>query len=130
VCSCRSGGNGAPVRRYRVSRDGHSTEAGLVTLKFIVRWIIPKNSRPFYCPAADAAWPEPGQYIYPRGSFNVTVNLIVALAKMLLVTVFFMHLRGASPLLRIISVSFVWLLVQFVLSPADYLSRIPLSSPW
>jgi caa(3)-type oxidase subunit IV len=49
---------------------------------------------------------------------------------MLLVMVFLMHLRPASPLLGIISVSFVWLLVLFVLSPADYLARIPLSSPW
>ena len=69
-------------------------------------------------------------YSAMRG-FNVAVNLGVAVIQMLLVMVFFMHLRREGSLLRIFSsIGFVWLLILLTLSLADYFSRIPISSPW
>ena len=69
-------------------------------------------------------------YIH-MGWFNVTVNLGVSVAKMLLVMTFFMHLRNASALVRIFSsIGFLWLLALLVLSLSDYLSRIHIPPPW
>ena len=65
------------------------------------------------------------------GWFNVVVNLGVSVAKMLLVMIFFMHLRDSSALVRIFSgIGFLWLLALLVLSLSDYLSRIDIPPPW
>ena len=67
----------------------------------------------------------------PMRELNIVVNMGVSIAKTLLVMLFFMHLRRAGPLLRIFSsIGFVWLLMLLMLSLSDYLSRIPISSPW
>jgi len=61
-----------------------------------------------------------GSAYVPMGWFNVTVNLGVSVAKMLLVMTFFMHLRNASALVRIFSgIGFLWLLALLVLSLID-----------
>ena len=72
-----------------------------------------------------------GSAYIPMGVLNVTVNVGVALAKALLVIIFFMHLRHGSALLRVFaSVGFLWLLVLLVLSLSDYLSRTRIPPPW
>ena len=72
-----------------------------------------------------------GSAYFHMGWFNVTVNLGVSVAKMLLVMTFFMHLRNASALVRIFSsIGFLWLLALLVLSLSDYLSRIHIPPPW
>lgn len=72
-----------------------------------------------------------GSAYIAMGMFNIVMNVGVAVAKMLLVMIFFMHLRHASSLIRIFAaVGFVWLLVLLVLTVADYLSRIHVVPPW
>ena len=72
-----------------------------------------------------------GSAYLPMGVFNVIANLGISLAKVLLVMVYFMHLRHANGVLRMFSgVGFVWLMFLFVLSLSDYLTRIALPSPW
>jgi cytochrome c oxidase subunit 4 len=72
-----------------------------------------------------------GSAYIPMGALNVTVNLGVALAKTLLVIIFFMHLRHGSALVRVFaSVGFLWLLILLVLSLSDYLSRTRVPPPW
>jgi cytochrome c oxidase subunit IV len=72
-----------------------------------------------------------GSAFLPLGGFNLAVNLILSVTQMLLLMAFFMHLRVASPLLRIFAaIGFVWLMFLFILSLADYLSRARLPSPW
>jgi cytochrome c oxidase subunit IV len=69
-------------------------------------------------------------YVY-MGPFNVVANLVIALCKMALVALFFMHLKRASPLIGIVSgVGLVWLLLMFGLSLADFLTRNTVPPPW
>lgn len=72
-----------------------------------------------------------GSAYVAMGWFNVVVNVGISLTKMLLVMIFFMHLRHASALVRVFStVGFLWLLTLLTLSLADYLSRIAIPPPW
>lgn len=72
-----------------------------------------------------------GSAYIQMGPFNAVVNIGVALAKMLLVMIFFMHLRHATPLVRVFSmVGLLWLLVLLVLSLSDYLFRVRVEPPW
>ena len=59
------------------------------------------------------------------GPFNAAVALIIATAKALLVTLFFMHLRGAGEkLLKLVVISTIFFLfILLVLSMADYGTR-------
>ena len=59
------------------------------------------------------------------GAFNAAVALIIATTKALLVTLFFMHLKGAhEKLLKLVVVSTVFfLLLLLALSMADYGTR-------
>jgi cytochrome c oxidase subunit IV len=58
------------------------------------------------------------------GPLNNVVMLTVAFTKALLVILFFMHVRWGSRLTWVIAGSgFVWLLIMFSLTLADYMSR-------
>ena len=46
-----------------------------------------------------------GSAFVPLGTWNVVINYVVALAKTVLIVVFFMHLREAGSLLRVASVT-------------------------
>ena len=60
------------------------------------------------------------------GIWNTPVALSIAIAKATLVVLFFMHVRYSPRLTRlVISASIVWLLMLFVVTMSDYLSR-----PW
>ena len=58
------------------------------------------------------------------GPLNNIVMLTVACTKALLVVLFFMHVRWSSRLTWVVASSgFVWLLIMFGLTMADYMSR-------
>jgi cytochrome c oxidase subunit 4 len=58
------------------------------------------------------------------GPLNVAVALLIAVIKMLLVALFFMHLRH-SPVLTKVMVcgGLLWLFILMVLTMADFVSR-------
>src|SRR5687767_14247196 len=61
---------------------------------------------------------------FDLGYFNNVVMLTIACAKALLVVLFFMHVRWSSRLTWVVAASgFVWLMIMFSLTMADYLSR-------
>jgi cytochrome c oxidase subunit 4 len=65
-----------------------------------------------------------GSAFIPMGRLNLTVNLAIALAKALLVALFFMHLRDGTPMVRITAlVGLLWLAMLALLSLPDYLAR-------
>ena len=58
------------------------------------------------------------------GPLNNLVMLSIACAKALLVVLFFMHVRWSTRLTWVVAASgFLWLLIMFSLTMADYLSR-------
>ena len=58
------------------------------------------------------------------GPLNNVVMLTIAFTKALLVILFFMHVRWGSRLTWVIAGSgFVWLIIMFSLTLADYMSR-------
>lgn len=58
------------------------------------------------------------------GSLNIVAALAIAVAKMLLVILFFMHVRWSSRMVWLFaSGAFVWLGILFMLTMADFLSR-------
>ena len=65
------------------------------------------------------------------GVWNGVINLAIAVAKALLVAIFFMHLRGASALLRIVAgAALLTLALLFGISHTDYATRVILRAPW
>jgi cytochrome c oxidase subunit 4 len=61
---------------------------------------------------------------FDLGPLNNIVMLTVACAKALLVVLFFMHVRWGTRLTWVIAGSgFFWLLILFVLTMSDYMSR-------
>ena len=61
---------------------------------------------------------------FDLGPLNNIVMLTVACAKALLVVLFFMHVRWGTRLTWVVAASgFFWLLILFVLTMSDYLSR-------
>lgn len=67
------------------------------------------------------------------GPFNLTVALLIAFIKAILVILIFMHVKVGSRLVKIFVVaSFVWLGIMFVFTFADYATRsqLPMSSGW
>ena len=68
-----------------------------------------------------------GSAFIPMGLFNTVANLGIAMAKALLVMIFYMRLKTDSPLLHIVAAAgFAWLAVLIGLSLLDLLTRIPL----
>jgi len=58
------------------------------------------------------------------GPFNAVVALSIALAKMLLVVLYFMHVRYSSRLTWVfVAAGFIWFLIMVDLTLSDYLSR-------
>jgi cytochrome c oxidase subunit 4 len=56
--------------------------------------------------------------------FNVVAALTIALVKMLLVILFFMHVKYKPPLTWVfVAAGFIWLLIMINLTLCDYLSR-------
>lgn len=58
------------------------------------------------------------------GPFSVVVALVIAFCKMLLVALFFMHVRHSTKLTRLVVVgALVWLAIMLVFTMADILTR-------
>ena len=58
------------------------------------------------------------------GPFNTVVALSIAVAKMLLVLLYFMHVRYSSRLTWVfVAAGFIWFLIMVDLTLSDYLSR-------
>lgn len=65
-----------------------------------------------------------GAYFLNLGAFNVLINLAIAVAKALLVVLFFMHVRYHPRLMWVwAGVGFYWLGIMLVLTFSDYLTR-------
>lgn len=65
------------------------------------------------------------------GPWNTVVNTAISCAKMLLIAVFFMHLRNAGALLRIAALTgLLWLALLFGISWTDYATRSVSPAPW
>lgn len=61
---------------------------------------------------------------FDLGPFNNIVMLTVAVAKALLVILYFMHVRWSSRLTWVVAASgFFWLLIMFTLTMQDYMTR-------
>ncbi len=59
------------------------------------------------------------------GAFSVVVALVIATCKMLLVALFFMHLRHSTQLTRVVVLGgMVWLGILLALTFADYGTRM------
>ena len=60
----------------------------------------------------------------PLGPFSLVVALLIAIAKALLVIIFFMHVRFASKTTWIfVACGFLWLSMLFCMTFSDYLTR-------
>jgi len=58
------------------------------------------------------------------GEWNVVVAITIAVIKAVLVTLFFMHVKGSSNLTKLFVVaSLFWMLILFGLTLGDYYSR-------
>jgi len=68
---------------------------------------------------------------FPMGNWNSVVNIGISCAKGLLIAVFFMHLRHAGALLRIVAIAgLLWLGILFGLSWSDFGTRTLSPAPW
>jgi len=64
------------------------------------------------------------------GPFSVVAALTIATGKMLLVALFFMHLRHSTPLTRLVVLGgLVWLGILLVLTFADFATRAWIGVP-
>jgi cytochrome c oxidase subunit 4 len=64
------------------------------------------------------------------GPFSVVVALAIAVCKMLLVALFFMHIRHSTKLTRLVVVGgMLWLLILLTLTMTDFLTRGILGVP-
>jgi cytochrome c oxidase subunit 4 len=64
------------------------------------------------------------------GPFNLIVALAVAIAKAIIIALFFMHIKGSSRLLHLAAVAgVIWLLFLISLTLGDYITRgwVPLN---
>ena len=62
------------------------------------------------------------------GGFNDVLAMTIAAVKAGLVVTIFMHVRYASPLIRVFAAAgFLWLLIFFALILTDYQARIPVA---
>jgi cytochrome c oxidase subunit 4 len=67
------------------------------------------------------------------GPFNTVAALVIAVTKMLLVVLFFMHVKYASGMTKIVIIAGVfWLAILITLTMADEMTRhwIPDPGPW
>jgi cytochrome c oxidase subunit IV len=64
------------------------------------------------------------------GPFNLIIALAIAITQATLIALFFMHIRGSSPLLHLAATAgVIWLLLQLTLTLSDYFTRglVPLN---
>lgn len=67
-----------------------------------------------------------GSAFIAMGTFNAVANLGIAVAKALLVMIFYMRLKTDSPLLHMVAaIGFVWLALLIAFSLGDVLTRVP-----
>lgn len=67
----------------------------------------------------------------PLGWFNSVINLAIAIAKALLIAIFFMRLRRSSTLVRIFAATALFMLaLLFGLTSSDYGTRKVTPSPY
>jgi cytochrome c oxidase subunit 4 len=60
----------------------------------------------------------------PLGAFNIYVAMSIAIVKAVLVVLYFMHVRYSSRLIWVVAgAGFVWLLLLFGFTMADYATR-------
>jgi cytochrome c oxidase subunit IV len=58
------------------------------------------------------------------GAFSVVVALVIAVCKMLLVALFFMHVRHSTALTKLVlSGALLWLLILILITMSDFQSR-------
>jgi cytochrome c oxidase subunit IV len=58
------------------------------------------------------------------GVFSPVIAIVIAVIKMLLVVLIFMHVRYSNPLTWVFAgAGFVWLLIMITLTMGDYLTR-------
>ena len=70
---------------------------------------------------------------HTMGNWSIIIALGIATIKALLVILFFMHVKYASPLVRIFVIAgFVWFFIALGLTFTDYLTRpwLPQSAGW
>ncbi len=64
------------------------------------------------------------------GVFNLVVALTISFVKMLLIALFFMHIKGSSRLLHLAAITgLAWLVIMLALTLADYFTRGWVSIP-
>ncbi|HWK70309.1 MAG TPA: cytochrome C oxidase subunit IV family protein [Burkholderiaceae bacterium] len=69
--------------------------------------------------------------LLPLGILNTILNVAIAVAKSLLVLMYFMQLRRSIALLRLVAmVSLLTLTLFFVLAGADFITRTIERAPW
>jgi len=60
--------------------------------------------------------------------WGAVVAFVIAMTKATLVVLFFMHVRSASPLVKLAAAGgFFWLLIFFAIILSDYLARHPVT---
>jgi len=58
------------------------------------------------------------------GVFNLVIALAISFAKMILIALFFMHIKGSSRLLHLAAITgLLWLFLMLLLTLGDYYSR-------
>ena len=63
--------------------------------------------------------------------WNDLVALVIALVKASLVVIFFMHVKGSSPLVKLAAAGgFFWMMIFFAFILSDYLERTTLVTGW
>jgi cytochrome c oxidase subunit IV len=61
---------------------------------------------------------------YDLGAANLPIAMAIAVAKALIVVMYFMHVKWSSSLVRTFAAgTMLWLLIMFVMTLMDYLSR-------
>lgn len=61
---------------------------------------------------------------FKLGNWNIVAAMSIAVAKMLLVVLFFMHVRHSPRLIWLfVAAGFFWLSIMFALTMGDYLTR-------
>lgn len=67
----------------------------------------------------------------PLGTWNSVANIAISCAKGLLIALFFMELRTAGALVRVVALAgLVWLGILFGLSWSDFGTRSAAPAPW
>ena len=67
------------------------------------------------------------------GIFNTPIAVSIAVGKMLLVVLFFMHVRYSSQMVKVVAgTGVMWLIILFALTLSDYLTRgwVPNAPGW